>query len=43
MLDHHFTTFNFGTTFSSNKSIVCLNRSFFTKAAYALSVVFTDE
>ena len=30
---NHLTTFNFGTTGWSNKSIVCLNRSFFTNAA----------
>jgi hypothetical protein len=32
-LAHHLTTFNFGTTCLSNKSIVCLNRSFLTNAA----------
>jgi len=30
---HHLTIFNFGTTGLSSKSIVCLNRSFFTNAA----------
>jgi len=40
---YNFTTFNTGCFGSSNKSIVCLNRSFFTKAAYARSIVFTDE
>jgi hypothetical protein len=30
---HHLTTFNIGCTVSSSKSIVCLNRSFFTNAA----------
>ena len=40
---HHLTTFNFGCVGVSNKSIVCLNRSFLTNAAYARSVVFTDE
>jgi|GEM_PF-4465852 len=35
MHSHHPTIFNFGTTGLSNKSIVCLNRSFFTNAAYA--------
>jgi hypothetical protein len=29
----HFTTVNFGNSGLSNKSIVCLNRSFFTNAA----------
>ena len=38
----YFTTFNRGTTGLSNKSIVCLNRSFFTNAAYAFSVVLTE-
>jgi len=41
-LVHHLTIFNFGNTASSNKSIVCLNRSFFTNAAYAFSVVLTE-
>jgi hypothetical protein len=39
---HHLTTINFGTTGVSNKSIVCLKRSFFTNAAYAFSVVLTE-
>ena len=39
---HHLTTFNLGTTGLSNKSIVCLNRSFLSKAAYAFSVVLTE-
>ena len=39
---HHLTIFNFGSTGVSSKSIVCLNRSFLTNAAYALSVVFTE-
>jgi hypothetical protein len=38
----HLTTFNLGGTGLSNKSIVCLNRSFFTNAAYAFSVVLTE-
>ena len=38
----HLTTFNLGTTCLSNKSLVCLNRSFFTNAAYAFSVVLTE-
>ena len=38
----HFTTVNFGTTGVSNKSIVCLNLSFLTNAAYAFSVFLTD-
>jgi len=38
----HPATFNFGCFGSSNKSIVCLNRSFFTNAAYAFSVVLTE-
>jgi len=37
-----FVTFNFGTTGLSNKSIVCVNRSFLTNAAYAFSVVLTE-
>ena len=41
-LKDHFTTFNFGSSGLSNKSIVCLNRSFFTNAAYAFSVVLTE-
>mgnify|MGYP001819257956 CR=1 FL=1 len=41
-LANYLTIFNFGCDGLSNKSIVCLNRSFFTNAAYALSVVFTE-
>jgi hypothetical protein len=39
---HHLTTVNFGNSGLSNKSIVCLKRSFFTNAAYAFSVVLTE-
>jgi hypothetical protein len=38
----HLTTLNLGTIGGSNKSIVCLNLSFFTNAAYAFSVVLTE-
>jgi hypothetical protein len=41
-LANHFTIFNLGWFGVSNKSIVCLNRSFFTNAAYAFSVVLTE-
>jgi len=34
-LAHHLTIFNFGCTGLSNKSIVCLKRSFLTNAANA--------
>ena len=39
---HHLTTFNTGCSGVSKKSIVCLNRSLFTNAAYAFSVVLTE-
>jgi hypothetical protein len=39
---HHVTIFNIGCVGVSSKSIVCLNRSFFTNAAYAFSVVLTE-
>ena len=40
--DYHLTIFNIGRVSLSNRSIVCLNRSFLTNAAYAFSVVFTE-
>jgi hypothetical protein len=38
----HLTIFSLVTTGLSNKSIVCLKRSFLTNAAYACSVVLPE-